>query len=70
MDYAAHLNRASNSAFKNPLSIGFDLETGGHVFQMHFTNSQAMHESGFLGNTAGSWGEGQIAFGFNLIRVF
>lgn len=70
MDYAAHLNRASNSAFKNPLSIGFDLETGGHVFQMHFTNSQAMHESGYLGNTAGSWGDGQIAFGFNLVRVF
>lgn len=70
VDYAAHLNRASNSPFKNPLSIGFDLETGGHVFQMHFTNSQAMHESGFLGNTAGSWGDGQIAFGFNLIRVF
>lgn len=70
VDYAAHLNRASNSPFKNPLSIGFDLETGGHVFQMHFTNSQAMHETGFLGNTAGSWGDGQIAFGFNLIRVF
>ncbi len=70
MDYAAHLNRASNSVFKNPLSIGFDLETGGHVFQMHFTNSQAMHESGYLGNTTGSWGDGKIAFGFNLIRVF
>jgi len=70
MDYAAHLNRASNSGFKNPLSIGFDLETGGHVFQMHFTNSQAMHESGYLGNTTGSWNNGQIAFGFNLIRVF
>ncbi len=70
MDYAAHLNRASNSVFKNPLSIGFDLETGGHVFQMHFTNSQAMHESGYLGNTLGSWGDGKIAFGFNLIRVF
>lgn len=70
MDYAAHLNRASNSTFRNPLSIGFDLETGGHVFQMHFTNSQAMHESGYLGNTTGNWGDGQIAFGFNLIRVF
>lgn len=70
VDYAAHLNRASNSEFKNPLSIGFDLETGGHVFQMHFTNSQAMHESGYLGNTSGSWNDGKIAFGFNLIRVF
>lgn len=70
LDYAVHLNRASNSTFKNPLSIGFDLETGGHVFQMHFTNSQAMHESGYLGNTSGSWNDGKIAFGFNLIRVF
>ena len=70
VDYAAHLNRDATSNFKNPLSIGFDLETGGHVFQMHFTNSQAMHESGFLGNTAGSWDKGQIAFGFNLVRVF
>ena len=70
VDYAAHLNRASNSAFTNPLSIGFDLETGGHVFQMHFTNAQAMHEIGYLGNTSGKWADGQIAFGFNLVRVF
>lgn len=70
VDYAAHLNRASQSNYKNPLSIGVDLETGGHVFQMHFTNSQGMHEAGFLGNTTGDWGEGDIYFGFNLSRVF
>nr|WP_314897299.1 DUF5777 family beta-barrel protein [uncultured Flavobacterium sp.] len=70
MDYAAHLNRASQSIYKNPLSIGVDLETGGHVFQMHFTNSKAMHESGFLGQTTGDWSKGEIAFGFNLVRVF
>jgi hypothetical protein len=70
MDYAAHLNRASNSPFTNPLSIGFDLETGGHVFQMHFTNSLAMHETGFLGSTSGKWSKSEFAFGFNLVRVF
>lgn len=70
MDYAAHLNRASQSIYRNPLSIGVDLETGGHVFQMHFTNSRAMHETGYLGQTTGDWGEGEIAFGFNLVRVF
>lgn len=70
MDYAAHLNRASNSPYTNPLSIGVDLETGGHVFQMHFTNAQAMHESGFLGSTSGKWSKSEIAFGFNLVRVF
>lgn len=70
MDYAAHLNRASNSIYKNPLSIGFDLETGGHVFQMHFTSSQQIHEAGFLGQTTGDWTKGDIFFGFNLARVF
>ncbi len=70
VDYAAHLNRASESIYKNPLSIGVDLDTGGHVFQMHFTNSRAMHESGYLGQTSGDWGKGEIAFGFNLVRVF
>lgn len=70
MDYAAHLNRTSESIYKNPLSIGVDLETGGHVFQMHFTNSRAMHETGYLGQTAGDWTKGEICFGFNLVRVF
>lgn len=70
MDYAAHLNRASASIYRNPLSVGVDLETGGHVFQMHFTNSRAMHEAGFLGQTAGRWEKGEICFGFNLVRVF
>ncbi|CAA9203057.1 hypothetical protein FLA105534_04402 [Flavobacterium bizetiae] len=70
MDYAAHLNRAANSLYKNPLSIGFDLETGGHVFQMHFTSSQAIDEAGYLGRTTGDWRKGDIFFGFNLARVF
>ena len=69
-DYGLHLNRASNSPFKNPLSIGLDLETGGHVFQMHFTNSQAMNTNGFLGQGAGDWSDGNIYFGFNLSRRF
>ena len=70
IDYAAHLNRASNSLYKNPLSIGFDLDTGGHVFQMHFTSSQGIHEAGYLGQTTGDWTKGDVFFGFNLLRVF
>ena len=70
MDYGWHLNRASDSPFKNPFSIGVDLETGGHVFQMHFTNSQAMNTNGFLGQATGDWGDGDIYFGFNLTRIF
>ena len=70
VDYAAHLNRASTSTFKDPLSIGVDLDTGGHVFQMHFSSSQGIHEAGFLGNSTGDWTKGDIYFGFNLLRVF
>ncbi|MBM6500696.1 MULTISPECIES: DUF5777 family beta-barrel protein [Flavobacterium] len=70
IDYAAHLNRANNSPFKNPLSIGVDIETGGHVFQMHFSSSQGIHEAGFLGNSTGDWTKGDVFFGFNLLRVF
>ena len=70
IDYAAHLNRAPNSLYKNPLSIGFDLDTGGHVFQMHFTSSQGIHEAGYLGQTTGDWTKGDVFFGFNLLRVF
>ncbi len=69
-DYGWHLNRSNDSPFKNPLSIGFDLETGGHVFQMHFTNSQPMNTNGFLGQSTGDWADGNFYFGFNLSRVF
>ncbi|WP_337966548.1 DUF5777 family beta-barrel protein [uncultured Flavobacterium sp.] len=56
--------------YKNPLSVGLDVETGGHVFQLIFTNSQSMSESGYLTNASGNWGKGDFFFGFNLYRVF
>ncbi|MBT8280872.1 MAG: hypothetical protein KJO16_04785 [Muriicola sp.] len=70
LDYGLHLNRADGSPFVNPLSIGVDIETGGHVFQLHFTNAQPTFESGYLGNAIGDWGNGDVYFGFNLSRVF
>ncbi len=54
----------------NALSIGFDIETGGHVFQLHFTNANAMHDNGFITETRGDWLDGDIFFGFNISRVF
>jgi opacity protein-like surface antigen len=54
----------------NPLSVGIDIETGGHVFQIIITNSQAMIEKGFIGETSGSWLDGGIHLGFNISRVF
>jgi hypothetical protein len=54
----------------NPLSVGFDIETGGHVFQIILTNSVAMIEKGFIGETTGRWAKGDIHLGFNISRVF
>ena len=56
--------------YKNSFSIGFDIETGGHVFQLHFTNSTSMIERGFITETVGDWLDGDIHFGFNVSRVF
>ncbi len=55
---------------KNSLSLGVEIETGGHVFQLQFTNSQGMTENYFIGDTQGTWANGDIYFGFNISRVF
>jgi hypothetical protein len=54
----------------NSLAIGFDIETGGHVFQLHFTNSTGMTERTFITQTTGDFWKGDIHFGFNISRVF
>jgi hypothetical protein len=56
--------------FANSFSLGVDLETGGHVFQLHFTNSQMMFARGFITETEGQWIDGEIFIGFNIYRVF
>lgn len=55
---------------KNVIAIGFDIETGGHVFQLQLTNAQAMIEKGFLAETTGDFFNGDIHFGFNISRTF
>ena len=71
-EYYYMVNRPpySSQTVYDPLSVGFDIETGGHVFQLIFTNSLAMIEKGFIGETSGSWAKGNIHFGFNISRVF
>ncbi len=54
----------------NPLSLGVDIETGGHVFQLHVSNATGMNEKAFLTNTTDDFWSGDIRFGFNLSRMF
>jgi len=69
-----YVYRANASAlpvkYYNPLTLGIDIETGGHVFQILLTNAQAMREGGFIGKTTSSWTNGGICLGFNISRVF
>jgi hypothetical protein len=68
--YIANPKTYMSQQIYNPLSLGFDIETGGHVFQLFFTNSLGMTEKQFIGATTGQWKKGDIHFGFNISRVF
>jgi hypothetical protein len=56
--------------YNDPLTFGLDIETGGHVFQLHVTNATGMTERTFINETAGSWAHGDVRFGFNITRAF
>ena len=58
-----------NTYYDN-MSIGYELETGGHVFQIHFTNSFGLVESQFFPHTNSKWNNAGIRLGFNISRVF
>lgn len=68
MEYIPILN--GNGDFYNSFSVGFDVETGGHVFQFDFTNSVGMNESMFITRNTDRWGAAGVRLGFNLHRVF
>ena len=69
-DYHYIAKGLDKKLYKDPLSVGFDIETGGHVFQLHFSNATGMNEKAFITTTTGGWGKGEVRFGFNLSRVF
>lgn len=70
LDYVYNISRYDESIYNNPLTIGLDIETGGHVFQLLFSNAQSTNEPGFISNAEGDWSDGDIFFGFNIVRVF
>lgn len=59
-----------NEKYINSFSFGFDIETGGHVFQLFLSNSTAMFERGFINENFENWKDGGVHFGFNISRVF
>ena len=63
-------NQVVSTTVHNSFSLGWDIETGGHVFQLVFSNSQSMLATQYLTQTTGTWGKGDIYFGFNISRNF
>jgi hypothetical protein len=69
-EYYYVISENTANQYVNSLSFGFDIETGGHVFQLHLTNAQGMIEKFYIPQTNSSWGKKEIYFGFNISRVF
>nr|MBM3931352.1 hypothetical protein [Sphingomonadales bacterium] len=64
------LPKAAELNVRNNLSLGVDIETGGHVFQLHISNGRGLNEGQFIAGSVGNWNNGIVYFGFNLSRVF
>ena len=60
----------NNPKVKLPLALGFEVETGGHVFSLIFTNAAGIIENNYLPYTTDSWADGQVKFGFCISRTF
>ena len=69
-EYFYNFNQFESFDTFNSLSVGVEFETGGHVFQLVFTNSRPMIEKGFITETTGEFFDGDIHFGFNISRSF
>lgn len=69
-EYSHCLNDYSAQTYYDSFGIGVDVETGGHVFQMHFTNSFGLVENQFFPSNNESWSDGGARLGFNISRVF
>lgn len=70
LEYYYVISEQTASVTTNSLSLGFDLETGGHVFQLYLTNSLGIIEEQFIPRTEGKWTNGDIHIGFNISRAF
>ncbi len=78
-DYTLPFRKSSNKKYRedvsgqryyNALGVGLEMDTGGHIFHLNFTNATAIQESQFISETNSSWGKGQFRWGFSIARRF
>jgi hypothetical protein len=68
--FSSFRNNSDNPKFYDPLGVGIEVETGGHVFTLNFSNAKAISEMNYLSDTESSWGKGQYRIGFTISRMF
>lgn len=68
--YHLFADQVKSTKAYDSFSLGVDIETGGHIFQIFLTNSSGEIEQYFLTETAGKWSNGEIFLGFNISRIF
>jgi len=68
--YVYRPSYSTGVTYNNPVSVGVDIETGGHVFQIMLTNSLGMISKHYIADNVGDWRKGEIHLGFNISRVF
>lgn len=68
-DYFPMLKGQKNAIYYPNLHIGFEIETGGHVFAINLTNSEGLVENDFLPYNTKNWGQGQFRLGFSISRI-
>lgn len=64
------LSHYSNTVYYNESGVGIEIETGGHVFQVFFTNADGMDENQFIAHTTSTWSNWGFKLGFNISRIF
>lgn len=69
-EYYSRMNVHANSPYYNSAGLGLDIETGGHVFQLLFTNSLGLNPNTIITTTDGKVSNGDVHFGFNITRTF
>lgn len=69
-EYFPMVRGIKNAAYYPSLHIGFEAETGGHVFHVNFTNSRGMLENDFLPYNTANWAQGAFRLGFTISRSF
>ena len=62
--------RKPSNGYYPAMGIGLEIDTGGHIFQVNFTNATGIMETDYIPNTRSNWGNGEFRLGFTISRLF